>query len=294
MDRIWLLTVLSLVLVLVSACERARHDPSPPGAEFESDEHNRRPGDQLVDRYVAAYDKKMLDESVALYAPDARVFLYPAREIAAGRDALRETLGAEFAEQPYTKLVLPYRYQTGEHQWVALGRALSGTDIKPLVMVFDLNSRDDAINALWTLIGAPPITTGPTGPSAAMTQRWNDLLSALQSDSLPSPGTVFADTVQMFVYPPKGEAIPLAARPGDVSGILAYKWGAGAFSKEGAPRDDMLISRFMQFVVAAIPREEEQPRGNPASDRVILFTFGTDKDAASFEKIIRVDIIGQG
>lgn len=255
-----------------------------------SGERTILPGERLIEAYAATYASKDLAGFLSLHTADAQSALYPDDVVATSLEAARPSIVDDFARRPQSRLTLTQLYHVAPDRWVAFGQSINGPQIAPIMMVFDLDKEAHKIVALWTLIGSRPFLTGPSEPSPAMAARWQTLLTALQAGQIPADRDIFADEVQLFAYPPKisQALVPLVTGPGDVAGVLAVKWGEGAFSRDGTAREDVVISSFMQMIVAAIPGREAVE----ADDRVALFTFGTDEDADSFEKVIRVDILG--
>jgi hypothetical protein len=94
----------------------------------------------------------------------------------------------------------------------------------------------------------------------------------------------FAPQAALYAYPPADleDFGPVITGASDVYSVLAFKWG------EGAWRDDTFISQYMQFVFAGSPARG----GDEGLARVALFTFDADPASPTYEKIIRVDVMG--
>ncbi len=167
-----------------------------------------------------------------------------------------------------------------------MGESVNGEE--RAMIVFDLNAAGDRIEGTYTLIAHAQFIEGASvaEPTAAMRENFGAVRTALAArDFASAPGFMALDAA-LYQYPPANldNFRPIIAGAKDVASVLAFKWGEGVWSEEGAPRDDLFVAQFMQFVFVGIPGK--------GLDRVALFTFGADPAAPTYEKIVRVDVMG--
>lgn len=275
---------------LLAACsgEKSADTPAPI-----IDKH---PGDQLIDRFVEAYTAKDAEAYLALHEDQLLTVLYPDRLFGSDLAAMEVAVRDDFLNRPEALIELPDRFQVASDQWVAHGVSINGEQRAPMMIIFDLNGDNTGFEASYTHIGSPGFVGGAsvTAPTPGMMENLQLLVTDLQGEDITSADIVFSADVALYTYPPKdiSNYAPVITGASDVASVLAFKWGAEAFAwrQPGGHvvRDDTFISRHMQYVFVAIPGSGD------GLDRVIFFTFGADPDAETFEKIIRVDVMGPG
>ena len=243
--------------------------------------------ERVIEIFFEAYKAKNALLQLALYAENVTAAMYPAVVFGEGKSSISPAVRSDFANRPFAYAEMPKRFRIAEDKWVAFGESIDGEMRAPLMMVFDLNDAGLRIERSFTHIATPDFIEGPSvaAPTEAMTTGFQSLFKALGEKDFAVANGHFASGVSLFAYPPSNidafDATAMGA--GDVSGVLAAKWG------EGAWREDAFVSQYMQYVFIAVPPSDEDDEG---FDRVALFTFGADAEAEDYEKIVRVDVMG--
>ncbi len=242
--------------------------------------------EDLLDRYFDIYKAKDVEAMLSLYGDDIIGVLYPTTLFGLGIGAARPGIEGDFAGRPNSYADMPHRFRIASDKWATFGESINGDERAPLMIVFDLNEAGDKIEATYTQIAFSGFIEGPSveEPTAAMRTSFSAIFDALSGEDFAVAATHFADEAALYAYPPADleNFGPVISGASDVASVLAFKWG------EGAWRDDAFVSQYMQYVFVGIPGREP----GKSLDRAALFTFDADPASPTFEKIIRVDVMG--
>lgn len=242
-------------------------------------------------RYFSSFQQKDLDGHLEVLDDDLVSINYPNTIIGQNLLEMRANLAADFKDRPNTFLITRQQMAVDRDNWFVVGELIDGRERVPFWSLLGFNEAGDKINVNYSQFGAPAYVSGPfvPEPTPQMRDVTQALDQALADKNFSDAAAQMAENVALFTAPPKiGEGQSLAVSrqvitgASDVASVLIFKWGEGAWA--GEPMGE----HFMQFVLRVIPGDTHSEGG-----RVALFTFDADPASPSFEKIIRVDIMGQ-
>ncbi|GJL95443.1 MAG: hypothetical protein DHS20C05_18480 [Hyphococcus sp.] len=242
--------------------------------------------EDLLDRYFEIYKAKDVEAMLSLYDEGIVGVLYPTTLFGRGIDAARPGIEGDFAGRPEAYAQMPHRFRIARDKWATFGESINGDERAPLMIIFDLNEAGDKIEATYTQIAAAMFIDGPSveEPTDAMRASFAQVFEALSTEGFAAAAAHFANEAALYAYPPTDlqNFGPVITGASDVASVLAFKWG------EGAWRDDAFVSQYMQYVFVGISGRKP----GQGLERAALFTFDADPASPSFEKIIRVDVMG--
>ncbi|MEM9014213.1 MAG: hypothetical protein AAGB02_03805 [Pseudomonadota bacterium] len=270
--------------------KNVKHEPiEEPDVDIDPSEVFVRVGErqrETIDAYLAAYKEKDADAMLALLDEEILSIMYPANVVGISLDAIEPGVRDDFAARPGAFADLPRRFRIAPDKWVAFGESVNGEERAPLWMLFDFDADTGLIEATRTQIGWGGFIEGPTvdEPTDAMKSATETLIAQLAESAPGAAAPVFAEAASLYVYPGRGvsKPTPVVTGPSDVASVLALKWGEGAWSPTP------FTAQYLQYVFVGAPAADAPDK----LDRVALFTFDADPDSPSFEKIIRVDVMG--
>jgi len=240
--------------------------------------------EMLLNTYFTAYKSKDVEAMLALFDDDILGALYPDTVFGRGIDAAEPGIRGDYEQRPNAWADMPKRYRIARDKWMAVGESVNGDERAPLFIIFDLDEAGEKIEATYTQIGHSSFITGASvaEPTQGMVAAANTIFERLADRDFTGASKRFADGATLYAYPPVDleSQSPVIVGASDVASALSFKWGEGAWTP------DVDITRYMQFVLAGIPAREG------GFDRVALFTFDADPASPSYEKIIRVDVMG--
>ena len=238
-----------------------------------------------ITKYFQAYKNKDVGAILTLFDEDILGALYPDSVFGVGIEAARPGIEGDYAARPEAYAVMPDRYHIAPDKWMTYGQSIDGDTRAPLWILFDFNETGDKIEATYTQIGWPEMVAGASvdKPTRMMRGRFKLLFERLAEADFAGASRHFADNAALYQFPPANitDYGPVITGASDVASVLAFKWGEGAWRANVTPR------QYMQFVFVGIPGVNAGE-----SDRVALFTFNADPASPSYEKIIRVDVMG--
>ena len=251
----------------------------------------------IINAYQLAYNEKDGDAFLALHDDDYAGLFFPHQLVVESKATYAAGAIDDLQSRPDGRLHWTHHYQISANRWVAYGTASDGTGHVSMMVVFEFTDAGQ-IAASWTHLGMPAFQPQPnvSEPTAGMIANRQILVEALKADNIGAAASAMSEDVSLFAMPaqnPRGPAPePIISGSGNVAAGLTQKWGEGAFSRRTddgiSARDDTFISSHMSYVFVGIPALNEGAR----FDRVAFVTFQADPNAADFEKIIRVDVMG--
>lgn len=236
-------------------------------------------------KYFQAYKNKDVDAMLALFDENILGALYPDTVFGVGIDAARPGIEGDYAARPEAYAVMPERYRIASDKWMTFGQSINGETRAPLWILFDFNDAGDKIEATYTQIGWSGMIAGASveEPTPLMRARFHTVFVRLAGADFDGASKHFADDAALYQFPPAEitDYGPIITGASDVASVLAFKWGESAWRPNVSPR------QYMQFVFVGVKGMK-----TGESDRVALFTFDADPASPSYEKIIRVDVMG--
>jgi hypothetical protein len=70
--------------------------------------------EKVVQRQVEAYNRHDLEAFLETYSPEIRLYVFPAKELSSGLEAMRKTYGRLFASDPGLKVKIAGRIVQGD------------------------------------------------------------------------------------------------------------------------------------------------------------------------------------
>lgn len=267
-----------------TATSRANRSSKPRGTANKIRATDRQ--QTTLAHYFAAYMDKDSETILALFDEDILSAVHPDIGFGRGITVARRSIESDFTSRPEAFAIMPERLHVERDKWFTFGQSINGNERSPLWILFDFNEAGDKIEATYAQIGAPVMVTGPSvsAPTPGMRAATDQLDMALENDDLLGVVAQMAENTALYQFPPAEleNQTPIVTGASDVASVLLFKWGEGAWGEKTTAEN------YMQFALRLIPGADRD-----ALDRVALFTFDADPASPSYEKIIRIDVIGQ-
>ncbi|MEM9495067.1 MAG: hypothetical protein AAGA09_03615 [Pseudomonadota bacterium] len=245
----------------------AKHEPiqSENASQESSEDALARRQAVLIRQYIDAYVQKDAGAVAALFGAGAVAVAYP---------VAMADLESDFSRHPNARMEIAQSFRLARDQKLVVGELVDDEARTPMWAVFDFDAAGSKIDAMYVHRAVA------AEPSDAVKTAYDAVFAALAGTDFAAAAERFSAGAELYAYPPTNIAnhTPVITGASDVASVLAFKWG------EGAWRDDVTTTPFGSRLLATIPGD--------GVDRAVLFTFDDDPDSPSFNKIVRVDVMG--